>query len=77
MSLKKWFLEPEYSVRLHAWATVLWFGLGTPATLLWLSDSVAWVSWMSLYAIVVAHWSTFQASRAEKRVKRGETPGSQ
>lgn len=70
--VKKWLLEPEYTTRFHAWAAVLWFAIGTPVTLLWLGSTVAWVSWMSLYAIVVAHWSTFQASHAELRVKRDE-----
>lgn len=69
---KKWLTDPEYAVKVHAWAAVAWFVIGTPVTLLWLSSTVAWVSWMSLYAIVGFHWSTFQAAHAELRVKHDE-----
>lgn len=50
--------------RIHLLLTFLWLALSVP-TLLWWHDSVTWVVWMSLYAIVATHWSAYQASRAE------------
>ncbi len=67
--LKEWLTEPEHTSKFHAFATMAWFAIGTPVTLFWLTESVAWVSWMSLYAIVVSHWAAYQGGHAEKRVK--------
>jgi hypothetical protein len=50
--------------RLHAFLTVFWLLLGIP-TMLWWSRSLQWVVWMSLYAVVAAHWSAYQAARSE------------
>lgn len=71
--IRRWLIEPEYTARLHIWSGSLWFLIGTPVTLLWLSNSVAFVAWMSLYAIVIGHWSSFQAAMAEKRIKKNES----
>lgn len=51
--------------RIHLTMTILWFVGGSLATLVWLSDSVPWVAWMSVYAIVTGHWSGYQGARAE------------
>lgn len=53
--------------RVHAVLTFVWLALAFP-TLLWWSDLVPWIAWMSLYANVVGHWSAWQASRAEEAV---------
>jgi hypothetical protein len=58
-------VTPRLLRRLHAALTVLWLVPGSVVTLAWLQNSVAWVSWMSLYAIVVSHWACWQAVRAE------------
>ena len=44
---------------------MFWLSLSIP-NFIWWSNSVAWVSWMSLYAIVVGHWAAQQAARAEE-----------
>lgn len=67
-----WLTEPENSTRLHLWSAVAWFVIGTPVTLIWLANSVAFVAWMSLYAIVLAHVSGYQGAHAELRVKEDE-----
>lgn len=66
---KRWLTEPEYATSIHAWGAVGWLVIGSPVTLFWLGSITMWVSWMSLYAIVGFHWSTFQAAHAEQRVK--------
>jgi len=68
--------KPEYAVGFHASWLLVWLIPGTVATLLWWSDSVVWVSWMSLYAIVIGHWSSVQAALADRRVKRQQSDGS-
>lgn len=59
-------------MRVHVVFGVLWLVPGTVVTLVWLSSSVPFVAWMSLYAIVIGHWSGFQAAHAELRVQRDE-----
>lgn len=51
--------------RFHMVMLLVWLIAGSAATLLWLSDSVPWVAWMSVYAIVTGHWSGYQGARAE------------
>lgn len=50
--------------RFHGWATVLWFVAAIPICLL-LSNSIPVIVWLSVYAIVMGHWSSWQAARAE------------
>lgn len=51
--------------RFHFWATVLWATVGL--ALSWfLRNSLVWIVFMSLWANVVGHWSSYQASRAEE-----------
>ncbi|AXN53693.1 hypothetical protein HOT82_gp140 [Gordonia phage Ronaldo] len=59
--------DAKRSLWIHFWFMVLWLIPGTVVTVIWLSDMVAWVSWMSLYALVVGHWSGMQAALADLR----------
>lgn len=68
-------VAPEFAVRLHAIMLILWLVPGTAVTLLWLANSVAFVAWLSLYALVIGHWSSLQAALAERRVKDGNDDG--
>lgn len=63
--INKWF-TPKRVHKLLLWVwlvggTVInfWFG--------W-QKSLSWVSFMSLYAIVVGHWSSLEAAKAEEEV---------
>lgn len=44
--------------------------------MIWWRQSIAWVSFMSVYAIVATHWSSYQGSRAEEAVKNGQEDNS-
>lgn len=57
--------------RLHLCLMLFWAAT-LPPTLLWWRDSVAWVAVMSWYALVVGHWSSFQAARAEEQAREAE-----
>ena len=48
----------------HLVLAAVWVLLIIP-TLLWWSNSILWVAFMSLYANVAGHWSAYEASRKE------------
>jgi hypothetical protein len=51
--------------RVNGWLTVFWFGMIPVSIALgWLS-SVAYVSALSLWALVSGHWAAWQAARVE------------
>lgn len=51
--------------QIHKWLTVVWLGLAFP-TLAWWRNSIPWLAFMSVWANVAGHWSSYQASRAEE-----------
>ena len=64
-SPKNLLTDPYFAARFHAWAAVLWLIPGTVVSII-LKDSIAYIVFLSVYAIVVSHWSGFQAAQAEK-----------
>ncbi|MFI7448096.1 hypothetical protein ACIBQX_11410 [Nonomuraea sp. NPDC049714] len=50
----------------HLAATITWIALMIPS-LLWWKDSIPWLVIMSVWANVAGHWSSWQASRAERK----------
>jgi hypothetical protein len=50
---------------MHYGAACLWLLLSIPTVLIW-KNSILWIAFMSIYAIVIAHLSAAQASRAEQ-----------
>lgn len=63
--------------RWNLWLTFAWLVVGGILTWLW-RDLVAWTNFMSLYACVGFHFSTYAAARAERKVEaaQGEPPCS-
>ena len=53
--------------RFHGWATVAWAILLVPS-LLWWRESVPWLVTISVWANLVGHFSSWQASRVEVQV---------
>lgn len=49
----------------HVWLAVVWTALAVP-TFLWWRDSILWIGFMSIYAIVATHVSAYQAARSEE-----------
>ena len=57
--------DPVFMRRLNGWLTILWI-LMIPISLVFgLLSSVAYVSALSLWALVSGHWSGWQAARVE------------
>jgi hypothetical protein len=53
------------SAEFHKWATISWSTIGSMVSMAF-PHSVPWVVFMSLYANVASHWSSYQAARAEQ-----------
>lgn len=67
--LKATLAKPNVASGIHGWSTVLWLLVSLPLVLLF-GNIVTFVSWLSVYAIVVAHWSSWQAVQTEKAQSR-------
>jgi hypothetical protein len=55
----------------HGWATIVWLALAVPSVLLW-KNSVPWLVGVSVYANVVGHWSSWQATKVEVKQEEME-----
>lgn len=64
-------ISPRTLARLNGWACLLWIGLVVPTVLVW-SKSILWIGFMSVYAIVVAHYTAWRALRGEVRTEHVE-----
>ncbi len=58
------FGQPTFLKAFHGWATVIWLLLSFPAAY-YFGSSVVFVTFLSLYAVVTGHWSSWQATRIE------------
>ena len=65
--------EPKAMVRLHKWLTIAWIA-ASPPIILFLSESVPFLVFISVYAVATGHWSSWQAARVE--VKQDEAADS-
>lgn len=61
--------EPEAMQLFHKWATITWFAASIPICIL-LATSIPFLVFISVYAVVTGHWSSWQASRVETRQKK-------
>jgi hypothetical protein len=59
--LKRW-VALNRAARLHATLAVVWVLMIIP-TVVWWSESILWVGTISIYALVVGHWSAYEAAR--------------
>ena len=71
--------DPVFMRRLNGWMTVFWITMIPVSYELGWLKSVAFVSALSLWALVTGHWSTWQAARVEvsqqeQNQKEAESP---
>ena len=57
--------DPVFMRRLNGWLTLFWVAMIPVSWELGWLKSVAYVSALSLWALVAGHWSTWQAARVE------------
>lgn len=58
------FGRPEVLRRFHGYATLLWILMIIPGVVSW-RNSVPFLVFVSIYANVMGHWSSWQAARVE------------
>lgn len=58
--------DPTFMRRVNGWAAIIWFIAAFPICI-WLSQSVPFLVFISVYAVVTGHWSTWQAARVEQK----------
>ena len=59
--------DPKFMLRLNGWLTIFWLVMIPVSILTGWINSVAYVSALSLWALVSGHWSAWQAARVEVR----------
>lgn len=65
--------KPEQLVKVHFILMIVWVLLAIPTLLVW-KESILWVALMSVYAIVAAHLTGWDAARAELEAsKQGDS----
>lgn len=62
--------DPRFMRAVNGWLTIAWIVMIPVSVLSGLINSVAYVSALSLWALVSGHWSAWQAARVE--VKQDE-----
>lgn len=62
--------DPRFMCRLNGWLTLLWVGMIPVSIAMGWLRSVAYVSALSLWALVSGHWSAWQAARVEVEQER-------
>lgn len=63
--------DPVFMRRVNGWATIIWFIAAFPICL-FLSNSVPFLVFISVYAVVTGHLSSWQAARVEVRQEEPE-----
>lgn len=57
--------DPVFMRRVNGWMTIFWIVMIPISIVFGLLSSVAYVSALSLWALVSGHWSAWQAARVE------------
>jgi hypothetical protein len=57
--------DPVFMRRVNGWLTIFWILMIPFSIMMGLLSSVAYVSTLSLWALVSGHWSAWQAARVE------------
>jgi hypothetical protein len=63
--------DPVFMKRLHGWLTILWFVAAFPIMFFW-SENLPFLVFVSVYAVVTGHFSSWQAARVEVRQEQEE-----
>jgi hypothetical protein len=64
--------DPHFMRRLNGWLTVFWVAMIPVSVLMGWLASVAYVSALSLWALVSGHWAAWQAARVEVNQENGK-----
>src|SRR5436190_22593990 len=64
--------DPVFMRRVNGWLTIAWVGMIPVSIAFGWIHSVAYVSALSLWALVSGHWSAWQAARTEVAQQQAE-----
>jgi hypothetical protein len=56
----------QFNKKLHGWLTIIWFVSAFPIAI-FLSTSVPFLVFVSVYAVVVCHWTLWFTTKIEKK----------
>ena len=62
--------DPQFMRRVNGWLTVFWIAMIPVSIVMGWLTSVAYVSALSLWALVSGHWAAWQAARVEVNQER-------
>jgi hypothetical protein len=65
------FSDPTKATTLHMWATIGWLVASIPICL-FLAESIPFLVFISVYAVVTGHWAAWQAGKTEIRQEKQE-----
>jgi hypothetical protein len=58
--------DPVFMRKLNGWLALIWLAAALPICI-FLASSVPFLVFVSVYAVVTGHWSTWQSARVEVR----------
>ena len=61
--------DPTLMVRFHFWLTIFWL-IMVPPSVIFFKESIEYLVYLSVYAAIMGHFSSWQAARVE--VKQDE-----
>lgn len=64
--------NPNFMMKVNGWLTIFWIGMIPVSVVTGLINSVAYVSALSLWALVSGHWAAWQAARVEVKQAKEE-----
>jgi hypothetical protein len=67
-------MSPQTGRRIHLTLLILWTVVGIPVSY-YLRNSIAWLVFLSVYAIIVGHWSGYSAERPTEILEDEQVPG--
>ena len=62
--------DPKFMRRVNGWLTIFWIAMIPVSIVMGWLTSVAYVSALSLWALVSGHWAAWQAARVEVNQER-------
>lgn len=67
--IKKKLDDPSFAKKTHGWLSVIWLVLAVPICI-FLSSSVPFLVFISVYAVVASHWAGWDAAGGELEIEK-------
>ena len=67
-----WLVDPVHFRKINGWLAIVWFVLAFPICV-FLSESVPFLVFISVYTVMTGHLRTWQSARVEARQEADDT----